>query len=639
MRNAMSTEDPRQTHSFQAEINQLLHLVIHSLYSHPDIFLRELVSNASDALDKLRFRAVTEPQLLEADAALAIRVVPDETAGTLTIEDNGVGMTKEELTKDLGTIARSGSREFLEQMTARGQKDAQLIGQFGVGFYSAYLVAERVEVVSRAAGAAEAFAWSSDAKGTFTVAPAERAGRGTSVVLHLKEDKKEFLGEWKLRELITRYSDYVSHPIKLETIKRGTDGKPTGEKSDEVVNRASALWQRPRSEISDEQYSEFYQHLTHDFEAPLGHTHFKAEGTQQFVGLLYLPKVAPFELQSQAKRGLKLFVKRVLIMEHCEELLPQWLRFVRGVIDSDDLPLNVSRELLQDSAVVRSIKKHVVKKALELLERVAKEKPEDYLAFWASLGTILKEGLALDTEYREKLATLLRYQSSREQGWTSLADYITRMPKEQEAIYYVIGASKVAVASSPHLEELKRRGFEVLYMTDPVDEWAAEGLKEFGGKSLVSAMRAELKLSETDEAKKDKADKVGAVGPMLVRMQEILKDRVSEVRPSDRLTDSPCCLVVPAGGTHAFLEQLLKERGKSVPHSKRILEVNVAHPLVESLRAIHAKDPLSPKLTEWVELLHDQALLSEGGRVEDPNQFARRITTLLGEAARAAVLA
>ncbi|MFY0580436.1 molecular chaperone HtpG [Cystobacter fuscus] len=630
----MSVDSQRETHHFQAEINQLLNLVINSLYSHKEIFLRELVSNASDALDKLRFRSVTEPELLGGESALEIHIIPDAEKGTLTLEDTGIGMTHDELVKNLGTIAHSGSREFLDMVAQRGQKDVNLIGQFGVGFYSAYLVADRVEVVSRAAGQSQAWRWTSDAKGSFTVEPAERATRGTSITLHLKEDQKEFLGEWRLRELIKQYSDYVSHPIHLEVKKttgEGADAKT--ETKREVVNKASALWQRAKSEITDEQYQEFYKHLSHDWEAPLAWTHFRTEGNQVFTGLLFVPKHPPFDLNNQEQRGVRLFVKRVLIMDRCEEMLPQWLRFVRGVVDSDDLPLNVSRELLQDSAVVQGIRKHVTKKTLDMLEKLAKDKPEDYRSFWQAFGPVLKEGLAVDMEYREKIGSLLRYESSREEGLTSLADYVSRMKEGQEAIYYVFGETRKAVVDSPHLEALKKRGYEVLYMTDPVDEWASQGLKDFQGKPLVSAMHADLKLKETDEEKREKEERAKGLGPLAEKMKEVLKEQVREVRASDRLTDSPCCLVVPEGGSHAFVERLLRERGRSIPRAKRILEVNPQHPIIQHLSALQQKEPGSEQLKEWVEMLYDQALLTEGSSVEDPNRFARRMTALMTQLA------
>jgi molecular chaperone HtpG len=640
---AQSETAQPQTFSFQAEIQQLLNLVIHSLYSHKEIFLRELVSNASDALDKLRFRAVTEPELLGDQPALEVRIHADKAKGTLTIEDTGIGMTHDELVKNLGTIAHSGSREFIEMLSARGQKDVNLIGQFGVGFYSGYLVADRVEVHSKAAGAKEGFVWSSEAKGSFTVNPSERTERGTAVVLHLKEDQKEFLDEWRLRDLIGRYSDYVNHPIKLAVERAApkaegaTDAaEPVMESKLEVVNKASALWQRAKSDITDEQYEEFYKHLTHDFSPPLARTHFTAEGSTQFTGLLFIPKSPPFDLNSQEKKGIRLFVKRVFIMDNAQELLPNWLRFVRGVVDSDDLPLNVSREMLQDSNIVRTIRKQLVKKVLDLLDKVAKEKPEDYRTFWEGFGTTLKEGLAMDNEYREKLGGLLRYDSSREEGLTSLSEYVSRMKEGQEAIYYAFGESKTAVASSPYLEGMKKRGYEVLFMTDPVDDWTAQGLREFEGKKLVSVMHADLKLDAgTDEDKKKNEERSGELKGLLTRMKDILKDHVREVRTSERLTDSPCVLVLPEGGSHAYLERLIRERGKAVPHMKRILELNPSHPLVETLRLLHERAPDSPKVSEWTEMLYDQALLTEGGHLEDPNRFARRVTELLTKAASA----
>ncbi len=464
----MSEEAP-STHSFQAEVSQVLHLVIHSLYSHKEIFLRELVSNASDALDKLRFRALTEPDLYEGDTDLAIRIRADHDARTLTIEDNGVGMTSEELVRDLGTVARSGSKAFLEALAQRGQKDARLIGQFGVGFYSAYLVADRVEVVSRPAGAGQkAHRWVSEAKDTFTVGPADRERRGTEIVLHLREDQKEFLDEWRLRDLVKRYSDYVSHPIQL-LVQKGAGAEATREY--ETINRASALWQRPKGEITEEQYDEFYQHLAHagEGEAPLARTHFKVEGTQEFAGLLYVPREKPFELGMGLKhRGVRLYVRRVLVMEDCEEIVPEWLRFIVGVLDSDDLPLNVSREVLQQSSAVRTIRKQVVKHALDAIDALAADKPEDYGVFWRAFGTFMKQGAATDFEYKDRLAKLLRYESTAGAELVSLSDYVKRMKEGQDAIYYAIGESRRAIEGAPHLEVLRKRGLEVLLMTDPI---------------------------------------------------------------------------------------------------------------------------------------------------------------------------
>ena len=619
----------------------MLHLVIHSLYSHKEVFLRELISNASDALDKLRFRALTEPELMAGDAALEIRLLVDKGNGTLTIEDTGIGMSEAELTRELGTVARSGSKAFLEAITNK-QKDVSLIGQFGVGFYSAYLVADRVDVLSRAAGQASAALWSSDGKKSFTVQPAERATRGTSITLHLKEDQKEFLETWRLRALISRYSDYVAHPIRMRT-----EGKDAKDGEFETVNRASALWQRPKSEITDEQYDEFYQHLTHDHEKPLARAHFKLEGNQELTGLLFIPRAPPFEMGvSREARGVRLFVKRVLIMDRCEELVPEWLRFVRGVIDSEDLPLNVSREVLQDSQASRAIKKQIVKATLDVLDHMVEDKPEDYVTFWKAFGVMVKEGVAVDFEYRERLAKLMRYASSRvvekaegdakDESLTSLHDYVTRMKEGQEAIYYVLGESRNAVESSPHLEELRRRGYEVLYLTDPVDEWAAEALRKFEDKPLVSAMRAELKLDETEDQKKAKESKTAELGPLLTRMKEALGDKVVDVRVSDRLTDSPACLVLQGAGPHGYVDRLLRERGHEVPKAKRVMEINAGHPVIEHLRAVAANAAATDKVNDWIDVLYDQALLTEGSALEDPNRFARLVTSLLMEVASAA---
>jgi molecular chaperone HtpG len=605
-----------ESHPFQAEVSQVLHLVIHSLYSHKEIFLRELVSNASDALDKLRFRALTEPSLLADDVPLEIRIVADKEKGTLTVEDTGVGMTHDELVRDLGTVARSGSKAFLEQLKARGEgKDLSLIGQFGVGFYSAYLVADRVEVVSRAAGQDEAWRWRSDGKDTFFVEPEARATRGTSIVLYLRDDQKEFLDDWRLKELVRRYSDYVSHPILVG-----------GEK----VNEASALWQRPKADVTDEQYKAFYKHLTHATDEPLGWTHFRVEGTQEFVGLLFLPREAPFDLDFGKKhRGVRLFVRRVFIMDDCEDLLPQWLRFVRGVVDSDDLPLNVSRELLQDSAAVRVIKKQLTKKTLDLLDTIAAERTGDYGTLWESFGPVLKEGLATDFEHKDRIARLVRYRTSQGDALTSLADYVARMKPEQPAIYYVLGENLRAASTSPHLEALKKRGYEVLIMTDPVDEWATEALREYEKKPLVSAMRADLKLEDTEDEKKARDEQGKALAPLLARVKKALGDRVVEVKLSDRLTDSPCCLVRSEHGAHAFVERMLRERGHAVPKVQRILEVNGGHALVKHLEQLVEKDPSSPRIDALIEVLYGQALLTEGSPLDDPNRFATTLTQLL----------
>jgi molecular chaperone HtpG len=633
----MGTTEPHapEHHSFQAEVSQVLDLVIHSLYSHREVFLRELISNASDAIDKLRFRAVTETGLM-GEEPLRIRLIPDEAAGTLTIDDNGVGMTHDELIEHLGTIASSGSKKFLESLKAKGGKpDLTLIGQFGVGFYAAWLVADRVTVVSRAAGHEEAWRWSSNAKDGFDLEPATRESRGTSVTLHLKEDQKDFLQSWQLRDLVQKYSDFVGHPIEMaaekEEPKEGEEPKAE-EPTFEAINQARALWQRPRSEITDEQYKDFYKHLTNDWEEPIAWAHFKVEGSQEFTGLLYLPKRPPFEMDTpgEGRRGVKLFVKRVFIMDNCDALVPLWLRFVRGLIDSDDLPLNVSRETLQDSAVVRAIKKQVAKKTLDRLDELAKDSPEDYATFWSQFGKVVKEGLHLDYEYRERLGNLVRFESSHGDGITSLAEYVGRMKEGQEGIYYSIGETRQAAARSPHLEALRERGYEVLYLFDPIDTLAADGLKEFQGKKLVNVANADLKLDASPEAKQSEEAAAGAIKPLIERVKSVLGSRVREVRSSSRLKDSPACLVVPPGAMNPAMERLLRANGRDVPPSARVLELNPTHPLMEAIQARAAAGDES--LDEWIELLYDQALLTEGSTPDDPHRFAQRMTDLMQRA-------
>jgi molecular chaperone HtpG len=626
------------TYPFQAEVSQVLHLVIHSLYSHKEIFLRELVSNASDALDKLRFRALTEPDLFEGDPTLLIRIRADQERKTVTIEDTGIGMTEEELVRDLGTVARSGSRAFLEQLAQRGQKDARLIGQFGVGFYSAYLVADRVEVVSRAAGAGnKAYRWVSDGKETFTLEPDDRSARGTAITLHLRDDQAEFLQEWRLRDLVKRYSDYVSHPIELFVgAEKAEEGGAAAEGHYERINKASALWQRPKSEITDAEYDEFYRHIAHaGDETPLARIHFKVEGTQEFAGLLYVPRERPFELRFDMKaRGLRLYVKRVLVMEDCDEIVPEWVRFVVGVIDSDDLPLNVSRELLQESSAVRVIRKQVTKQVVDALDTLSSERPDDYGVFWRAFGPMVKQGVGTEFEHRERIAKLLRYETTHGDAMTSLPDYVGRMQEGQPAIYYAIGESRRALEGAPHLEGLRKRGYEVLLMTDPIDEWAIESLRTFDGKPLVSAMRADLKIEAKEEEKKAREAEAGALKPLLDRFRSVLGARVSEVRTTDRLTDSPVCLVLAGAGPHGYVERLLREAGRDVPQSKRILEVNPEHAVVRNL-ATYVSGGGTPtpedeaRVGEWIELLYDQALVAEGAPLADPAAFARRLTTLL----------
>jgi molecular chaperone HtpG len=612
-------------HAFQAQVSEVLSLVINSLYSHPEVFLRELLSNASDALDKERFLAITAASDGgDGSEPLRIRISADEAAGTLTIDDNGVGMSEEELIKNLGTIAHSGSKEFLSQLKER--KDMSLIGQFGVGFYSAYLVADRVTVISKKRDSEQAVRWQSDGKTGFSTEPAERATRGTAVVLHLKEDQHEFLKSYRVRELVKRYSDYVGHPIELKG-----EAKEGEEPSFERINQASALWQRKPSEVSDEQYVEFYKHLSHDFEPPVARRHFRVEGTQEFTGLLFVPKRPPFDMFSTEERhGVRLHVKRVFIMDDCKELLPRWLRFVRGVIDSEDLPLNVSREILQDSKLVRVMKKQVVKHALDMLDEIADKRPDEYKDVWKNYGAVLKEGVHFDPEYKERLEKLFRFESSKVEGLTSLADYVSRMQEGQTDIYYILGPSRRTVEASPHLESLKARGVEVLYLIDTVDEWAVRALGSFGDKPLRSVMDENLDLKKDD--KSDEASEKPSEGEdaLLSRFQEVLKEHVSQVRVSERLTDSPSCLVVPDGGLGPYIERLLRaQQGADMPAQKRILEINTKHPLIQALVRLHAASPSDAGLGESIELVYDQALLAEGSPIDDPARMAKRLIKLL----------
>lgn len=638
----MENPSSAQTHRFEAEVSQVLSLVINSLYSNKEVFLRELISNAADALDKLRFEGLSNPELAAAGHTPRIRLIPDEQAKTLTISDNGVGMTEESLRKDLGTVARSGSKELVERLRkADKAADLKLIGQFGVGFYSGYLVADRIEVISRAAGSEQAFKWTSDGKESFTIEPADREEIGTSVVLHLKPEHEEFSREWRLRELVERYSDFVSQPIEL-LVKRkeGTDKDAPEVVKYEAVNKASALWMRSEKDVTEEQYNEFYKHLTHDWEAPLARLHFHVEGTQMFTGLLYLPKRPPFDLGNpEWKHGVRLYVRRVFIMDNCEELMPRWLRFVRGVIDSDDLPLNVSRELLQDSATVRTIKKQVIRRVLDLLNKLQAEKPEEYLDFWQKFGVVLKEGLHFDATHADKIAPLLRYDSSLSKGLTSLAEYVKRMPEGQTKIYYAQGPSNALLAASPHLESLKKRGYEVLFMTHGIDQWAIEGLREFEGKQLVDAMQehavesdkgdAEADSSDDDKPSSESSEAAKAIENLLARAKTVLESQVSDVRASERLTDSPACLVVPRGGLPAHIERLLRVHQSDLPEQKRILELNPSHPLVLRMKEEFDKQADSPRLTEWIELLYDQALLIEGSPLPDPARFSKRLVALM----------
>jgi molecular chaperone HtpG len=623
----MSATSDKETLGFQAEVRQLLHLMIHSLYSNKEIFLRELISNAADAADKLRFEALSNASLYESDPDLKIRISFDKEQKTLTISDNGIGMSRAEVIQNIGTIARSGTREFFQSLSGDQAKDAKLIGQFGVGFYSSFIVADRVELLTRRAGlaAGEAVRWQCDmaqGAGEYTVEAAEKAGRGTDVVLHLREAEAELLEEWRLKSIVRKYSDHIAVPVLMK---------------DETVNQASALWTRPKGDVTEEQYTEFYKHLSHDFEAPLAWTHNRVEGRQEYTQLLYLPAHAPFDLwDRQHRHGLKLYVRRVFIMDDAEQLLPAYLRFVRGVVDSADLPLNVSREILQQSRDVDAIRAGCTKRVLGLLDDLAEKEKEKFAGFWKEFGRVMKEGVGEDPANREQLAKLLRFSSTKDDSEVqnvSLAEYLSRMKEGQDRIYYVTAETFPAAKNSPHLEIFRKRGIEVLLLADRVDEWLVGNLHEFEGKPLVSVARGDLDLGKIqgEEEKKAQEAQAGAHQALLEKLKEALGDKVKEVRVSTRLTESPSCLVADAQDMGGNLARILKAAGQKVPEAKPILEINPAHAIVARLR------PEDPAIADWAGLLHEQALLAEGGQLEDPAGFVKRSNALmLGLAAKPA---
>ena len=625
----------QETMSFQAEVKQLLHLMIHSLYSNKEIFLRELISNASDAADKLRFEAIANSALYESDPNLRIRVSFDKAARTITIEDNGIGMSRDEAISNLGTIARSGTKEFFGKLSGDQQKDAALIGQFGVGFYSGFIVADRITVETRRAGlpAAEGVRWESAGEGDFAVDTIERAQRGTSITLHLRADEDELLSAWKLKSIIQKYSDHVALPILMQ--KEEWDGEKNemvAKDEDETVNQASALWTRPKNDITDEQYTQFYQHLAHDHQDPLTWTHNRVEGRSEYTQLLYVPAHAPLDLWNREHRGgLKLYVKRVFIMDDAEQLLPSYLRFVKGVVDSSDLPLNVSREILQESRDVKAIREGVTKRALSMLEELANSdeqaSKDKYTTFWTEFGQVLKEGIGEDFANKDRIAKLVRFATTHgdtaEQN-VSLADYVARMKPEQTKIYYVTADTWQAAKSSPHLEVFRKKGVEVVLLSDRVDEWMLSFLNEFDGKPLASVARGDLDLGALNDEEKQAQEKVGEeLKPLVERMKEALKDKAKDVRLTFRLTDSPSCLVADEGDMSGYLQRMLKAAGQNAPASQPILEVNPEHALVKGL---HTDDV---HFDDWCHLLFDQALLAEGGALDDPASFVKRTNALL----------
>ena len=616
-----------ETREFQAEVQQLLHLMIHSLYSNKEIFLRELISNAADAADKLRFEAIKQPDLLADDPELKVDLLFDEAAGTVIIRDNGIGMSRDEVIENLGTIARSGTRKFMDALSGDQKKDSQLIGQFGVGFYSAFIVADKVTVTTRRAGGTEAVQWISDGKGSYTLEAADKADRGTEVTLHLREDEKEFANASRLKFIVGRYSEHIGLPIRM------LEGEGE-EQSLKAINQASALWTRPRNELKDEDYQNFYQHLCHDFEAPLSWSHNRVEGSLEYTSLLYIPKRAPHDLWDREQRnGVKLYVRRVFILDHAKELLPNYLRFVRGLVDSADLPLNVSRELLQGNKVVTKIRAALVKRVLDLLEDMAKNKPEDYATFWSEFGQVLKEGIVEDADNRDRIAGLLRFASTLhpEGATVPLAEYVARMKEGQEKIFYLTGESRSAARQSPHLEGFRKRELEVLLMTDRVDEWVVSHLQSFQEKTLESAAQGAADLGDP-EAKAEQERLAEQCKDVLERAAKVLDGRVQSARASVRLTESPSCLVADESGMSRHLIKMLKEAGQSLPETLPILELNPEHPLVQRMQDTRDE----AQFADLTEIVYGQAVLAEGGQLEAPADFVRRLNQLILNAGTAA---
>jgi molecular chaperone HtpG len=630
----MSETATKETLGFQAEVKQLLHLMVHSLYGNKEIFLRELISNASDACDKLRFEALADQALYEDQPSLKIEVAVDKAARTITVSDNGVGMSREEVIQNIGTIAKSGTREFFERLTGDEAKDANLIGQFGVGFYSSFIVADKVTLITRRAGMGpeHGVRWESDGQGEFTIDTITRQARGTDVILHLREGEDELLSGQRLGSIIRKYSDHITVPILMHKEEWDKDKNEYQTLSEqEQVNQASALWARPKNEITDDQYQEFYKHVAHDFEPPLTWAHARVEGKQEYTVLLYVPQHAPFDLWDRDHRhGVKLYVQRVFIMDDAEQLMPAYLRFIRGVIDSNDLPLNISREILQQSKVVEAIRGGAVKRVLSQLEELAGNDADKYAKFWKEFGRVLKEGIGEDYANRERIARLCRFSSTSndsEDQTVSLADYIGRMKEGQDKIYYITADTFAAGKNSPHLEIFRKKGVEVLLLTDRVDEWVVGSLNEFEGKQLQSVAKGDLDLGKLeDEAeKKEQEQEAEQFKALITRIKEALGEKVQEVRITHRLTDSPACLVSDQYGMSMNLERLLKAAGQKVGGSKPILEINAHHPLVQSLD----KQSEQGRFRDWCLILFDQALLAEGGQLDDPATFVKRLNELM----------
>ncbi|HDL4705836.1 TPA: molecular chaperone HtpG [Mannheimia haemolytica] len=623
----------QETRGFQSEVKQLLQLMIHSLYSNKEIFLRELISNASDAADKLRFKALSEPALYEGDGELRVRVSVDETLGTITIADNGIGMTREQVIDHLGTIAKSGTKEFLNALGTDQAKDSQLIGQFGVGFYSSFIVADKVTVKTRAAGvpAEQGVIWESAGEGDYTVADLEKKERGTEIILHLREDEKEFLNEWRLREIIGKYSDHIGLAVEIQTNEYDDEGKASGQKW-EKINKAQALWTRSKNEISDEEYTEFYKHLSHDFADPLIWSHNKVEGKQEYTSLLYVPSKAPWDLfQREQKHGLKLYVQRVFIMDDAEVFMPNYLRFMRGLLDTNDLPLNVSREILQENKVTQSLRSALTKRALQLLEKLAKDDAEKYAQFWQAFGVELKEGVGEDFANKQQVAGLLRFASTQrddsEQA-VSFADYIARMKEGQKAIYFLTADSYQAAKNSPHLELFHKKGIEVLLLSDRIDEWLVSHLTEFDGKPLQSITKSDLDLGELADKQEEESQKAqqAEFGSFLERAKGYFGERVKNVVLTHRLTDTPAVVSTDSDEMTTQMAKLFAAMGQQAPEVKYTFELNPDHPMVKKVADLADE----AEFADWIELLFEQALLAERGTLENPTAFIKRVNKLLG---------
>jgi len=624
-----------EKHEFQAEVREVLNLMIHSLYSNREIFLRELVSNASDACDKLRFEALQNEELMGGDSELKVEVEVDEDAGTITVRDNGIGMSKQDVVENIGTIARSGTKKFLDSVADKKEFDANLIGQFGVGFYSSFIVADKVTLLTRAAGsdASDGVRWESDGSGEYTLAQVDLPKQGTEVILHLREDAKEYKSSWSVRSLIQKYSDHIGFPIYMKTQPLpAAEGEEETEKQPEweAINQSSALWTLQKSEISSDDYQAFYKHVSHDFSDALSWTHNHVEGAQNYTSLLYVPSKAPMDMMMQRdeRHGLRLYVKRVFIMDAAEQLLPHYLRFIRGVIDSDDLPLNVSRELLQENALVGKIRSAVIRRSLDLLTRMADKEAEKFNTFWDEFGSVLKEGLAEDHSNQEKLAKLLRFSSTADaaaEQRVSLEDYASRMQDGQDVIWYVTAENRKAAENSPHLEIFRKKGIEVLLMSDRIDEWVMGYFNEFNGKKLRSIAKGDVDLGSKDDKKDEEDNKDADKDPLLERLSEALSDEVSEVRSSQRLTESASCLVLSEQELAMHMRRMLEQAGQPMPDSKPILEVNLDHQLLKQVSAIESDEDFK----DWASMLFEQAVLAEGGQLEDPAGFVQRVNRLM----------